>query len=92
MYRLADAGFEYEGQHYAMLTVHSANEEAAAKADGWAGHPCDCKPAKPADIVAAVADMADQIAKMDPDGDGRIGGSLKGKRKPRQRAVKRDPS
>jgi hypothetical protein len=41
MYRLAADGFEYEGRFYAMLTVHSADEEAAAKADGWRGPPSE---------------------------------------------------
>lgn len=88
MYRLADAGFEFEGAHYAMLTVESAEEEAAAEADGWAGHPCQCKP-KGGDLSAAIEviqEAAESIAKFDHDGDGRPGGS-----KPRRKkAVKRD--
>lgn len=67
-------------------------ESEADVPEGWEDHPCkvECK-AKPLDVVAAVSDMASQIAAMDGDGDGRIGGSLpKAKRKPK--AVKRDGS
>lgn len=79
MYRLADAGFEYEGSHYAMLTVESAEEEAAAEAEGWVEHPCKCKP-KGGDLSAAIeviADAAADLAKFDHDGDGKPGGSRK---------------
>lgn len=59
---------------------------------GWEDHPCKVKQPTIYDVAKVVSDAAAQIAKFDPDGDGRIGGSLKGKRKPRQKAVKRDLS
>lgn len=53
---------------------------------GWEDHPSKvkCAAEKPtlADAAEAIAAAAAQIAKMDGDGDGRIGGSLpKAKRK-----------
>lgn len=57
-------------------------ESAEDVPPGWVDRPWKLKPA---DVVAAVADMASQIAKFDHDGDGRPGGS-----KPRKKAVKRD--
>jgi hypothetical protein len=53
---------------------------------GWEDHPSKCAAVadKPtlADAAEAIADAQAQIAAMDGDGDGRIGGSLpKAKRK-----------
>lgn len=62
--------------------------------DGWADHPAKVKENRPtlAHAAEAIADAQAQIASMDGDGDGRIGGSLpKGKRKAARKVVSRDP-
>ena len=52
--------------------------------EGWTDHPCKVKSEE---LAVAKA----EVAKMDLDGDGNVGGSLpKEKRKPRQKAVKRE--
>lgn len=62
-------------------------ECAAEVPEGWVDAPCKAHRAnKLAEAVEAINDAAAQIAKMDGDGDGRIGGSLpKGKRQNRKR-------
>lgn len=63
--------------------THQVFEDGTPCPKGWADRPFKSdRHNKLADAVEAITDAAEQIAKWDHDGDGRIGGSLpKAKRK-----------
>lgn len=80
LYR-AGSQIEWSGLNLDTLIVDDEQGEKAAVASGWRTA-ADVLSAKPSE-AETVAALKAEIAKFDPDGDGKIGGAVKRKRKAR---------